>query len=127
MCFVFASGLAVSACAGRTGQVATPASGCDRARSAAVARDLRAAADYQAWRADRLTAEAFRAQAMFEPRAAASLIRQANAIMIQGRPRVGSTGQWSVRELSSYDACRQARQREREQTGGLDHKLLESL
>jgi hypothetical protein len=125
LCLVLASGLVLSACVSRTGQIATSESACDRARSAVVARDLQRAADYQAGRADRLTAEAFVGQAMFEPRAAASLIRQANAIILQSRPRVGSTGQWSVRELSSYDQCRRAQQREH--GDGLDHELLESL
>src|SRR5688572_5533074 len=127
VCFVLASGLVVSACASRTGQIATSDSACDRARSAAVARDLRAAGDYQAGRADRLTAEALIGQAMFEPRAAASLIRQANAIILQSRPRVGSTGQWSMGEISSFDRCRRELQREREQAEGLDYELLESL
>jgi hypothetical protein len=126
LCFVLASGFVVSACASRTGQIATSESACDRARSAAVARDLQRAAEYQAGRADRLTAEAFVGQAMFEPRAAASLIRQANAIVLQGRPRVGSTGQWFP-GISEADQCRLARQRELERTGGLDHELLESL
>ena len=125
LCFVLASGLVVSACASRTGQIAASDSACDRARSAAVARGLREAAEYQAVRAHRLAAEALRAQAQFEPSAAASLYSQAHAIEIQSRPRVGSTGRWSVLELSSFDQCRRAQQREH--GGGLDHELLESL
>jgi hypothetical protein len=123
VCFVLASGLVVSACA--SGQIAPSDAACDRYRFAAIARDLRAAANSQAWRTDRLTAEAFRAQALFEPRAAASLNRQANAIVNQGGRRMGSTGQWSIRESSSFDQCRRAQPRE--QADGLDHELLESL